>query len=146
MSPSGTTVLALLLLAIGPGRVRAADFTAEMVARTFFHGLLEGRPEAALQLCAAEVNLDGQRVRDRGELQRALGAISTRARSRSLSLRQLLLLEPGEALRRYGPPPRRLGDALRPGRLVALARFGSLGAAAVLRREGGFWRVTALTD
>jgi len=139
-------LLASLLLATGAGPARAADFTAELVARTFFRSLLEGRPEMALQLCAAEVNLDGKRVRDRAELRRALDAISTRARRRSLGLRQLLLLEPGEAVRRFGPLPHRLRGSLGTGRLVALARFNQLGAAAVLRREGGFWRVTTLTD
>jgi hypothetical protein len=92
------------------------------------------------------MNLDGRRLRDRAELQQALEALSTRARQRGLRLRLLVLLDAREAVRRFGPPPRRIRGSFGPDRLVALARLSQLGAVALLRREGGFWRVTALTD
>ncbi len=135
-------VLALLGWGLLPAAAHAAgpDFTAELVARTFFRGLLEGRPGTVLPLCGSEVNLDGRRLRDRAELQQALEALSARARQRGLRLRLLVLLDAREAVRR------RIRGSFGPDRLVALARFSQLGAVALLRREDGFWRVTALTD
>ena len=141
--------LALLLLTQLPAVAAPAavtDFTAELVARSFLRSLLDGRPAGALPLCGAEVNLDGRKLRDRTELQQALETVSSRARRRGLRLRQLLILDGAEAVRRFGQPPRRLRGSVGPGSLVALARLSQLGAAVVLRREGGFWRVTALTD
>jgi hypothetical protein len=139
-------LLTLLLFAAPAYAAPVSDFTAELVARSFVRSLLEGRPQSALPLCGAEVNLDGRKLRDRTELLQALEAVSARARRRGLRLRQLVVLEAAEAVRRFGQPPRRLRGSVVPGSLVVLARLNHLGAAVLLRREGGFWRVTGLTD
>jgi hypothetical protein len=138
--------LALLLATmVVPARADAADYMAELVARTFFRGLLEGQPAPLAALCAREVNFDGVRLRGAaiGERLRELAA---RARRKQLRLRKLEVISVAAALERYGKPPARLRRELVPGRAVALARFNVLGAAAVLARVGGFWRVIALTD
>ncbi len=151
MSTARAGALALLLVALPGARSLAADaaprdaYLAELVARSFFRGLLEGQPETVLPLCAAEVNLDGERLRGP-----ALGArlreLSTRARQKGLRLRKLVVLTAEEAVRRYGPPPSRLRGSVVPGRAVVLARFNQSGVVAVLARGPGLWRVTALTD
>jgi hypothetical protein len=120
-------------------------YLAELVARSFFRGLLEGQVDTLLPLCAAEVNLDGERLRG-AALATRLRELSARARQKGLRLRKLVVLSAEEALRRYGKPPARLRGSVTPGRAVALARFNHAGAAAILARGPGFWRVIALTD
>lgn len=123
------------------------EFMAQLVARTFFHALLDGADaKAALPLCAARVNLDGLWVENREELARHLERMSLRARQHGLRLKKIVILSHAEAVRRYGPPPDRLRGAAGPTRLVALARFNVQGAVAILGRTGAFWKIVAITD
>jgi hypothetical protein len=122
------------------------DNVAELVARGFFHALLEGQPGSALPLCADEVNFDGLKLRGPDALRKQLAAMSARARSLGLRLTRVVLMAAPEAVKRFGPPPARLARAVGPGSMIALARLSTGGAVAVLRKQGGFWRVTALTD
>jgi hypothetical protein len=142
-------LLAALLVLLAPGAVGAppsADFMAELVARSFFRAVLERDVAAALPLCADEVSFDGRRVRGKAELEKQLLQLAQRARARGLQLIKIVVLMAPEAVRRYGPPPARMRRSLPSGAMVALARFNHLGAVAVLQRQGGFWRVTALSD
>jgi len=120
-------------------------YLAELVARSFFRGLLEGQTETLLPLCAPEVNLDGVRVAG-AALGERLRALSLRARQKALRLRKLVVLSSEEAIRRYGKPPERLRGSVLPGRAVVLARLNQAGVVAVLARGPGYWRVIALTD
>ena len=148
-------LLSSLLVLLAPSAAIAApptpgaastDFMAELVARGFFRAVLERDVPAALPLCADEVSFDGQRVRGKANLERQLLQLAQRARSRGLQLLKVVVLTPREAVRRYGPPPARMRRSLPSGSMVALARFNHLGAVVVLGRQGGFWRVTGLTD
>lgn len=136
--------LAPVALAAPPSAPRDA-YLAELVARSFFRGLLEGGPEALLPLCAPEVNLDGERVGGAALAER-LRELATRARSKGLRLRKLQVLSAEEAIRRFGRAPERLRGAVIPGRAVVLARLNHAGVVAVLARGPGYWRVIALTD
>ncbi len=97
-------------------------------------------------LCADEVSFDGEKVKGRSKLGKRLGEVARRARRASLRLRRIVLLPYKEALDKLGPPPERLKDAFKPGRMAALAVYQRLGAVAVLAPKGPFWRVVALTD
>lgn len=143
-----TLVASLLLLAAVPARAQQGDreFMAQLVARTFFRGLLDNNVEALLPLCAEQVSLDGEAVKGRDALRPRLQAMATRARELGIQLRRVEVLSYQEVVRRFGPPPERLRRAVGPGQLVALARFSSLGAVAVLRRAGAFWKISAISD
>jgi len=149
MSGMGRTLLAsLLLLAAVPARAEQGDrvFMAQLVGRTFFRGLLAGNVESLLPLCAEQVSLDGEVVKGREALLPRLKAMATRARELGIQLRRVEVLSYQEVVRRFGPPPERLRRSVGPGQLVVLARFSSLGAVAVLRRVGPFWKITAISD
>jgi len=143
-------VLAVLSVSVlAPPRPAAAgdrEFMAKLVAQTFFRALLEGTVETALPLCSKRVNLDGTWVEVPGVLERRLRAMSVHAREQGVRLTRVTVLPHGVVVRRFGPPPARLRGATGPGRLVALARFNTAGAVAVLRRTGAFWKVVAVTD
>ena len=138
----------LLLLAVVPARAEPGDreFMAQLVSRTFFRGLLANNVESLLPLCAEQVSLDGEVVKGREALRPRLQAMATRARELGIQLRRVEVLSYGEVVRRFGPPPERLRRSAGPGQLVALARFSSLGAVAVLRRVGAFWKISAISD
>jgi hypothetical protein len=142
------------ILSLAPSRAAGAnpeaaapsDFMAELVARGFVRALLEGDIAAALPLCADEVSFDGERLRGKARVEPRLRQLAQRARFRGLQLVKIVVLTAQEAVRRYGPPPSRMRRSVPPQAMVALARFNHLGAAVVMVRQGGFWRVTALTD
>lgn len=142
--------VALLLAVFAVPRPEAAaepaDVTAELVARSFFGGLLSGQTASLVPLCAREVSFDGEWVRDETALRAKLEQMSTRARQRGLRLKLVQVMPVDEAVRRYGPPPRRLRPSLARASRVALARFNVRGAVALLRLESGFWRLIAITD
>jgi hypothetical protein len=143
------SLLLFVLVALAPAQSRAAgdrEFMAKLVARTFFRGLLSGNIEGVLPVCDRRVNLDGQWVTGAEALGTHLRTAAKRARDLGIRLRQVQVMSYREAVRRFGPPPARLRGAVGPGRMVALARFQTLGAVAVLRRVGPFWKVAALTD
>jgi len=145
---SGRSLLLLavsLLLGSTAAAERDSDFMAELVARTFFRALVEGDPTTVAPLCARRVNLDGTWAEGETLLGR-LRAISRRSRELGLQLRRVVVIPYTEAVRRYGEPPLRLRQAIARGGRVALARFNTLGAVAVLRRAGAFWKVIAVTD
>jgi len=136
-----------LMLCLTPTRGGAeVDFMAKLVARSFFQTLLSGEISAVLPLCAKEVSFDGQRVRGADLISDRLRSMNKRARQHGLRLVRLQLLTWTEAVKRYGPPPARLGLRNRGRRVVALARFNTLGAAAILERVGPLWKITAITD
>jgi hypothetical protein len=138
--------LTVILFSLSAARADAeVDFMAKLVARSFFQTLLSGEITALLPLCAKEVNFDGRRVRG-VEISGRLRSMNKRARQHGLRLTRLTLLPWTEAVKRYGPPPARLGLKGRGRRVVALARFNTLGAAAILERVGPLWKVTAITD
>jgi hypothetical protein len=72
--------------------------------------------------------------------------MAVHAREHGVKLKRVTILSHGQVVRRFGPPPARLRGASGPGRLVALARFNTAGAVAVLGRVGAFWKVVAVTD
>ncbi len=141
-------LLALSLLALSPPAAAQGDreFMAKLVARTFFRGLLSGNVEGVLPVCDKRVNLDGEWVKGTDALLARLKAVAARARELGVQLRRVEVMSYREAVKRFGPAPARLKGALGPGRMVALARFRSLGAVAVLRRIGPFWKIVAVTD
>lgn len=144
LRPSVIVIAALIWL---PTRGAAeTDFMATLVTRSFFRGLLEGEVATVLPLCADRMSFDGQQVHGKQKIEQQLKQINQRARSHAIHLRRIQVLTYSEAIRRYGPPPARLKDSIRPGCLLALARFNTLGAVAVLKRNGPFWRVIAITD
>jgi hypothetical protein len=122
------------------------DFMVKLVSRGFFRALIEGETETLLPLCAERVNLDGQVVRSREALKKRFQQMSRRARRLGIRLKKIQVISYAEAVERFGAPPRRLQSEVRPNTMVALARFNSRGAVAVLKRSGTFWRVVALTD
>jgi hypothetical protein len=126
--------------------VAETDFMATLVTRSFFRGLLEGEVGTILPLCADTMSFDGTQVHGKQKIEQQLKQINRRALSHAIRLQRIQVLTYNEAIRRYGPPPDRLKGSIRPGQLVALARFNTLGAVAVLKRYGPFWRVIALTD
>jgi hypothetical protein len=137
----------LLVFSLCPAQSNAeVDFMAKLVARSFFQTLLSGEITSLLPLCAKEVNFDGRRVKGVAPISVRLRAMNKRARQHGLRLTRLTLLTWTEAVKRYGPPPARLGLRGRGRRVVALARFNTLGAAAILERVGPLWKVTAITD
>lgn len=119
---------------------------ATLVARSFFRGLLEGDVSTVLPLCTDSMSFDGEQVHGREKIEQRLKQINHRARAQGLQLRRIQVISYREAIRRYGAPPARLRNSVRPGRLIALARFNVLGAVVVLKRDGPFWRVNAITD
>ena len=136
-----------LMIGLCPARAGAeVDFMAKLVARSFFQTLLSGEITALLPLCAKEVNFDGRRVKGVTPISVRLRSMNKRARQHGLRLTRLTLLTWAEAVKRYGPPPARLGLRGRGRRVVALARFNTLGAAAILERVGPLWKVSAVTD
>lgn len=144
----GTCLALTVILFVSLSAARAdaeVDFMAKLVARSFFQTLLSGEITALLPLCAKEVNFDGRRVKG-VEIGGRLRSMNKRARQHGLRLTRLTLLPWTEAVKRYGPPPARLGLKRRGRRVVALARFNTLGAAAILERVGPLWKVTAITD
>ena len=142
-----SSLVLCLSLCLFPTRAGAeVDFMAKLVARSFFQTLLSGEITAVLPLCAKEVSFDGQRVSGVDAISARLRSINKRARQHGLRLVRLKLLSWTEAVKRYGPPPARLGLRGRGRRVVALARFNTLGAAAILERAGPLWKVTAITD
>lgn len=122
------------------------QFMARLVAQSFFRGLLKGEVETALPLCARSFNFDGEQLKGTDAIKARLGQLAARAREQGLRLKRVEVLTVPQALKRFGPPPARIKKALGPGRMVALARFNMMGSVAVLARQGGFWRVHALTD
>ncbi len=116
------------------------------MARSFFNALLGGDSAAALPLCAAKVDFDGELLSGQGEIGARIRQLTRRARQRRLRLRRLVVLDAGDMRRRFGPPPARIASSARRGRYFALARFNRLGAVAVLAKRGRFYRVVALTD
>jgi hypothetical protein len=138
-------LLGVEALAVAAPAAPRDAYLAELVARSFFRGLLESGSGSLLPLCAPEVNLDGERLRGEA-LTARLRELSSRARSQGLRLRKLQVLSAEEAIRRHGKPPDRLRGVVLPGRAVVLARLNHGGVVAVLARGPGFWRVIALTD
>jgi hypothetical protein len=148
-------LLLALTLGLAGGRARAeeanpgepkTDFMAELVAKTFLRALLEGDAAALAPLCAEAVNFDGEVVKGRAAVEKRLAEVISRARSRQVRLRRVLLLPALEAVKRFGPPPRRIASSLGAGAVVAIARFERLGAVLVLKRKGRFYQVVAITD
>lgn len=121
-------------------------FLAELVATSFFRGLVDGRLAAIAPLCARRVSFDGRWIEGRLAQERQLQQVIQRARRTGLKLRGVWVLTQDEMVARFGAAPARLQAALRPGDLIALARFDRLGAVAALRREGRFYRVHLLSD
>lgn len=117
-----------------------------LVAKGFFHAVLEARLNDALAVCAPRVAFEGKWVSGETELQQELSRLIDRASSQTLQLRRVDVLSYREMVRRFGPPPNRLRQIVRPDDMLALARFDRRGAIAVLRQEGSFWRIAALTD
>ena len=139
----------VVALCMQPSRVTAdgdREFMAKLVAQTFFRGLLEGSILSVVPLCAKRVNLDGHWVQDHKELEKRLRTIGIHAREHGVKLRRVVILDYGTVTRRFGRPPARLRGAAGPGKLIALVRFNTVGAVAVLGRVGAFWKVVALTD
>ena len=145
-------LIAVVFSIVASSRVEAAPtrrgdrvFLAELVAQSFFRGLLDGRLKAIMPLCAKRVRFEGRWV-ERAALRHELSILISRAHRHALKLRALVILDLAEMIRRFGPPPKRLRIALRRGDLIALARFNHLGVVAALRREGDFYRIHLLTD
>lgn len=119
---------------------------AHLVAQGFFRGLLSGAIDVIAPLCATRVNFDGRWVTGQAAIGSELARIADRARSMELKLVWVRPMAYPQMLQRFGPPPDRLRGVARGGSLFALARFEHQGAVAILRRQGRFWRVVALTD
>ena len=140
-------LLACLLAPLAAGaQPKKVDFMADLVARGFFRGLVNGDAAALMPLCSERVSFDGRVVRGKKALGAALGKLTGRAKRLKLRLRRVVLMPYAEAVKRFGPPPARLREAGKVGRVVALGAFERGGAALILAREGRFWRVVALTD
>jgi hypothetical protein len=141
-------VVTALLLLLVPRSSAAGDdaFMARLVARSFFGGIIGGEVGSVLPLCGSRFSFDGDMATDVKQIRQRLGRVNARARQLGLQLRKVIVLGYREAVERYGPPPARLRNVLRPGCMVALARFNMRGAVAVLERQGAFWKVVALTD
>ncbi len=149
--PTALVALSLVLGLLGTaGKGRAAEpdaeFMARLVAQSFFRGLLKGEIEAVFPLCAGTINFDGEQVKGSEAVKKKLEQLASRARDSGLRLKKVVVLTIPQVLQRYGPPPARIKKAVKPGRMVALARFNMMGAVAVLARTAGFWRIQALTD
>lgn len=124
----------------------AGAFTVELVARSFTRALLAGRIDEALALCDRRVSFDGQPATRKAEIRRRLRAIARRSRRAHLRLGRLELSTPHEMKKRFGPPPDKLGRAVRRVSRFALVHLGRSGAVLGLRRSRGFWRVALITD
>ncbi len=124
----------------------SSKFMAKLVARSFFHGLFEGDIDSTLPLFGKVVNFDGELLKDPQSIRQRLESIKQRVQSQGLRLRQIEVLSLPEAIRRFGPPPRRLKQSLRPRCLIAMARLNTLGVVAILQREGSFYKIVGLTD
>lgn len=151
MRPPTLALCALLLLSstlqVQPSHAQPnRDFMVKLVSRSFFRALLEGEMEAVLPLCAERVNLDGQLIRSKEALKKRFTQISRRTRQLGIRLRKIQVISYAEAVERFGAPPQRLKPEVRPGTMVALARFNSRGAVAILKRSGTFWKIVALSD
>ncbi len=145
---AGVAVAALITAIASPGVSQAKPqeaFLAELVAQSFFRGLLEGRLQVIEPLLAKRVRVEGRWV-DGRKLRPFLQRLIRRARRRGLKLRKLVMLDYPQMVRRFGPPPKRLSVALKPSDQIALARFGQLGAVVALRRQGRFFRIHLITD
>ena len=140
--------LALVLVRAPTARADEPDarFVARLVAQSFFRGLIEGDISTVQPLCASTMSFDGERVRGDAAVKARLEQLADRARQGGLDLKKVEVIPVREAIQRFGPPPERIKAEVRPGNIVALARFNVLGAVAVLGRQSGFWRIHALTD
>lgn len=138
--------LASLLIPAGLAAAPQPDFMAQLVARSFFRGVVEGEVAVLAPLCANQVNFDGTLIKGTKAVRQQLAAMIKRARRQGLKLHKLLLLSYKEAVRQFGPPPARIARFIGPRDLIAVAAFQRSGAVAVLTRNGSFWRITALTD
>jgi len=145
-----------LVLAAGfvtPTAARAAEprgagakipLLAVLVAKTFLRAVVDRDLKTAAPLCAASVDFDGQTVKGDQAVQKALGGLMARMKTRR-RLRKVAVLTMAQARRIFGPPPARLklrGKDL----VVAFGRFRRGGLIVVLAPKGDRWRVIALTD
>jgi len=144
---SALITAALIAASVAPAAGADSPFMAKLVARGFFRALIAGDVETMLPMCAAEVDLDGLRVRRSKGLRAALAALVKRARAAQLELAWIRVLDHRQMLARFGKAPTRIARSVKPGRRYALARFSHPGGAvAVLAKIGRFYRVVALTD
>lgn len=122
------------------------DFMAQLVGQSFFRALFAGSLESLTPLCASSINFDGQIISGKEAIDRRLQQLIKQVRNNRLQLKKITILSYKEMIQRFGPPPIRLRSSIGPGRIIALGKFNTLGAIAVLKRQGHFWRVIALSD
>lgn len=143
---AGLLVSTVLLPALTASADKDDRFMARLVARSFFRALQDEEVPALLPLCASRVSFDGRWVSGTEALRTALASLAARAKEQRLRLRQVEVLTYAEAVKRFGPPPARLKDAIRPGQMIALGAFQRGGLVAALAKSGPFYRITALSD
>ena len=118
----------------------------EMTARNFMDHLAAGDIRRAALLMDDTVNFDGTVVKGHDKVAAMLSRIMERVGG-SVQWRYVRIVSGEEALRRFGPLPRRIAGTDMKGAVVALGRRPSGGLAVIFRRTGeDTWRVVAMTD
>lgn len=116
-----------------------------LVARTFLQSLSDGDVQAAVPLCADEVDFDGALRKGRKAVRAALEKMKKRMGGHRRA-RYVTVLSLEDARHRFGPPPSRLRLPSVGSILVGFARFRRGGLVAFVAQMQGRYRVVALTD
>ena len=132
-------LLAALFLAAPP------DYVASLVGKTFLRALTDRDAATAASLCASSLNLDGRTIEGPKAVRRAIEDIVARM-PQGYRFELSVVLRLPEAVRRFGPLPRRLGNLARPDVVVVFGKLPRRGLAVFVRKIRGTWKVVGLTD
>ncbi len=136
------------LTALPPGprpKAKRPDYIAVLVARSFLRALEERDSKQSVTLCADSVNFDGQVVSGATKVETHMKDLVKRFPA-GYRFRTVFFLSYRDAIKRFGPPPRRLMPSRLKGSVVAFGRLEHKGLVVFVTKVKGRWRVIALSD
>ena len=126
-------------------KATAPDYVAVLVARSFLQALTERDVNQALDLCAVQVNFDGQRISGARKVRKRIAEIVQKFPA-GYRFRTVVFMQYRNAVGRFGPPPTRLRPNDLKRSVVAFGRLPHKGLVVFVKKLKGRWRVVALSD
>jgi hypothetical protein len=121
-----------------------APFT---ISSEFFAGLQRHDLESMVSYSRAPFDFDGKMATTPDEVKKGWAKVLSNLGHTPPTLYSLEILPYDEMVKRFGPPPAKLGDMVWKGVLVALANLDGRANLAFLRKDpGGNWRVCGYSD
>jgi hypothetical protein len=116
------------------------------IAHALFGALVARDLDTLCQLTPAPFSFDGTEARSRDEVRRAWTRVLQRhtVSTRKLGATELVSYE--DLVKRYGPPPDRLGSLPLAGSQAVIADLGGRPTILFLRKRGAAWVPFAVTD